>query len=306
MKECPIDRLVFDEQCWPRLRRDEDRIAQLAALLADGIALPAVKIQQGSAVVLGGWHTVAAYQRLGRDAVPVEVVKVPDDERLLYAFREDAEAALPYTAEDVRSVALRLYKQRSNGKGANVAELARDLGRARQTVETWLKSLVEAEREQSDRQRQARAVAVHAFLAGGLAQRRVAVLLGVAIGTVFSDAKSGIAEHLTESRIVSEAQSLIHLALGRGATTAEMEAARDWLIGQTDPEHLERRERARVWGAIASEVRDIHERLAALALPESPADWAGCEQARSEIVQTIDPLLTYFGQLKARVQCSDQ
>lgn len=238
MKEFPIARLVFDEQFWPRIRRDDDRVAQLATLLSDGIELPRVKIQKQTALVLGGWHTVAAYQNLRRDTVPVEVVDVPDDQRLLYAYREDATAALPYTAADVRSVARRLYQQRSNGKGANVVELARDLGRARKTVEDWLQDLIDAEHERDEINRQARALATHAFQAGGLSQRRIAELLGVDKKTVGNDGGIAITPHLADERIVDGARSLIALTAGRGSTDAERRAAQDWLLEQTNPSAL--------------------------------------------------------------------
>jgi hypothetical protein len=40
------------------------------------------------------------------------------------------------------------------------------------------------------------------------------------------DAQVSIVAHLTDSAIVTEAHSLIHLALGRGATTAQMPVPR--------------------------------------------------------------------------------
>jgi hypothetical protein len=238
MTGCPIARLIFDERFWPRLRRDDDRVAQLVALLSDGVELPPVKIQKGTGLVLGGWHTVAAYQKLRRDTVPAEVVDVPDEERLLYAYREDATAALPYTTADVRDVARRLYQQRSNGKGANVVELARDLGRARQTVEDWLKDLIEADRERADLARQARTLAVHAFRAGDLSQRRIAELLGVDEKTVRNDAEISIAPHLADERVVESTRSLITWTAGHGATDAERRAAHEWLLERTNPAAL--------------------------------------------------------------------
>src|SRR5688572_12379092 len=140
MREMPIDRLQFDEHLWPRVRRDDDRVAHLADVLTAGGRLPAVKVQRGSGLVLGGWHTVAAYERLQRSAVPVELVDVPASEQLLYAYREDVASALPYSDSDVRSVARRLYAQRSAviGDLPNVTDLARDLGRSMRTVAHWV------------------------------------------------------------------------------------------------------------------------------------------------------------------------
>lgn len=229
MPDMPIDRLQFDEQLWPRVQRDAARVAHLADVLISGGRLPAVKVQRGSGLVLGGWHTVAAYQCLERSVVPVELVDIPASEQLLYAYREDVTSALPYSDADVRSVARRLYGQRSasNGELPNVTTLARDLGRSQRTVARWVDDLVAKKQAAVDLKRQARELAVQAFRATGLATRRIAALLGVSQAQVNSDSQVANAVHLSDSAIVAEAQSAIHLALGQGATVAEMEAARD-------------------------------------------------------------------------------
>jgi len=258
--EVPIARLTFDVSIYPRVDRSEARADHLADVLEAGGQLPAVKIQRGTQAVLGGWHTVAAYQRLGRADVPVEIVDVADADRLLYAYREDAEAALPYTAADVRSVARRLYQQRSNGQGANVDALARDLGRARQTVARWIEDLVAADTEREELGRQARALAVHALIHGaGCSQNRAAALLDVSRQTGASDAHVGIAGTLGDARVVDAAHAVLVQTAARGSLAREREDARDWLIEQIDPPRLRATQRLRAlthvvdWLAAAAE-----------------------------------------------------
>ena len=136
-----LDELTFDPVCWPRLIRDDVHVcSKLADVLRAGQSLPPIKVQRGSNLVLGGWHTVAACRIVGETTYFVELVDLPTEDRLLFAYREDVAAALPYSDADVKSVARRLYEQRScvNGELPNVTTLADDLGRTQQTVARWV------------------------------------------------------------------------------------------------------------------------------------------------------------------------
>ena len=304
MKRLPLDGLVFDDAVWPRVHLDEARVQHLADCLRAGQQLPPIKVQKGTSVVLGGRHTVSACRVVGEPTYFVEIVDVPPDERLLYAYQEDFAAALPYSDADVRSVAERLYQQRCvDGELPNVVAIAKDLGRSRQTLDDWLRELVKAREIEIAIMRAARAVAVQAFLAVGLSVRRIAVF-ALSKSQVSRDAEISIAGHLKDSKIVAEAHSLIHLAIGHGATVAEVEAARDWLIGQTDPEHLQKREVRRAWMGVASETRDVAERVAKVTVPERPEDWAKaeCEEAQQTIAHTLGTIQQFVDELKARVE----
>ncbi len=298
-----IDSLTFDPALWPRVSRDEARVEHLADVLRAGQELPPIKVQKGTTTVLGGWHTAAACRLVGEPSYFVEVVDVAPDDRLLFAYREDVAAALPYSDKDTASVAGRLFDQRcTNGDMPNVAQLARDLGRAQQTVDRWLADRIEKREKAVALKRAARVLAVHAFQATGLSIRQIGTLIGVEKSQVSRDTQLSIAGHLKDSEIVAEAQSVIQLAISGGATVADVEAARDWIIAQTDPGHLERRERRRAWSNAASEIGDVRERLQALVIPTRPTDWTDCEQARADILESITPIERYLAELKVRVE----
>lgn len=296
-----LDTLTFDPQCWPRLMRDDARVQQLADILRAGQQLPPIKVQKGTTLVLGGWHTAAACRLVGEANYFVEFVDVPADERLLFAYREDVAAALSYSDADVKSVARRLYEQRScvNGELPNVAELARDLGRLQQTVARWVDDLVVKKQAAIELKRNARIVAVQALSSTGLSRRRIASLLGISHTQVATDTQMSIALHLTDSRIVTEAHSLIHMSLGQGATQTEMEAARDWLFAQTDPDYLQQRERQERLTRLRAELQDVNERWQSFAMPDS---WRGCDATRRDLLQEITSLEGHLEQLKARLQ----
>jgi hypothetical protein len=283
-----LDGLVFDDAIWPRVSLDQVRVDHLADLLRANQQLPPIKIQKGTSVVLGGRHTAAACRLVGETSYLVEFVDVAPEERLLYAYREDVAAALPYSDADVQSVARRLYEQRcTNGDSPNVAALATDLGRSQRTVAHWVDDLVKARSADVELKRAARVVAVQAFRHTGLSTRRVAALVGVDQKQVRTDSNVAIGPHLADSRVVSEAHSLIQLAIGSGATVAETEAARDWLIGQTDPGYLEQREQRRLIRQALSDLQDFSERLDRWTLPADLADVTPVQNAIKVVLMDL-------------------
>lgn len=294
MTEFPIAKLVFDAQLWPRVERDEARVAHLADVLTAGGRLPAVKIQRKTAVVLGGWHTVAAYQRLRRETVPVETVDVDDADRLLYAYREDAEAALPYTNADAKSVAQRLYQCRSNGHGANVAEIARDLGRAQKTVEDWVCDLVAADNARERLHRLGRAVAIHALLGAKCQVRRIGELLSVGKSTVSRDSETAIAGLITDPAVVAMARGFIAETATRGSTAEERQRASDWLLEQVDPSALHYARQLRALNSALDWVRPMREQLARIATTDlagvSNSDHEDVRARRGELVTELESI----------------
>jgi len=253
MEDCEIARLIFDDAIYPRVRRDPERVDQLADLLRAQRPLPPVVVERETSLVLGGWHTVGAYEAIGATRVPVQFVDVSPSLRLIYAYNQDVTAAMPYRDVDVRKVA-RLEYERRRGNGDSIERLARDLGRPRSTVQRWLSDLVERDEQTQAQERAARIVAVHAFRAADLSLRQIAGFVGVDKKQVGTDAQVSITPHLQDSRIVSAAHSLIHLSLGLGASREQMEAARDWLLAQTQPELLITAAIAKYLGQVESDV----------------------------------------------------
>ena len=232
----------------------------------------------------------------------VELVDLPTEDRLLFAYREDVAAALPYSDADVKSVARRLYEQRScvNGELPNVTTFGLgDYGRTQQTVARWVDDLVAKKQAAIELKRNARIVAIQALHATGCSVRRIVELIGsIDKSQVSRDTQVSIVGQLTDSAIVTEAHSLIHMTLGHGATQDEMEAARDWLFGQTDPDSFQQRERQDRLARLRSELQDVNERWQSFKMPDS---WKGCEAARAEVLQEIKSLEANLGQLEGGI-----
>src|SRR5262249_32826407 len=133
IKKMLIADLVFAPAVYPRRHLDEGRVAVLIDLLEAGVVLPPIRVQRGTDIILNGEHRVEAYKRPGRAEILVEEVDVADEDLLAYACQQDVAAALPYTQEDRRDVARRLY---AAGKGiAIIVDLVKC---PRQTVRRWL------------------------------------------------------------------------------------------------------------------------------------------------------------------------
>ncbi len=297
MQRIALDTLVFDVALWPRVIRDDDRIAHLADVLRAGKTLPPIKVEKSTKLVLGGWHTAAACRLVGEPTYFVEFVEVPESLRLIYAYNEDIAAALPYRDADVRSVARRLYDQRcTNGNAPNVVELARDLGRSRQTVDRWVEDKVAARERSIEVHRTARQIAVQAFRAIEISFQRIATLVGISKAQAVSDAHVSIADRLQDSEIVTEAYNVIHLAIGQGASVAEADAARDWLLEKTNPDELKQRERRRAWTAVSTELQTWAERTSALSLPTI------VDPTFSDAIRhSVESIETFLQQVKGRI-----
>jgi hypothetical protein len=230
----------LDLTVWPREEFSQDQLEHFRALLRAKHPLPPVQVQRGTTRLLDGHHRVAACEAEGIERVAVKYVELPDGvEPLLYAYRQDAKAAVAFTQGDREAVVCTLYKARSkNGQAANVAALARDLDLPRQTVARWVAQLVAEQRECQAIERQKRAVLVHTLLATGYSGRRTAELLGVSEGTVRSDARVSIATHLANEDVLEDARDQLRRirsrAGGEAQEQAAVDAAFDWLDEQVE------------------------------------------------------------------------
>jgi len=293
-----INELVFDDTCYPRVRRDDARVKQLADLLEAGAELPPILVDKDTLVVLGGWHTVGAYEARDAATVPVKYVTIRDDDRLLFAYQQDVSAALPYQDVDVRKVARLEYDRRCRNGGATVDQIATALGRPLSTVHRWIADLVERKEQEREQQRNVRVVVVQAFLAVGVRPQQIAGFVGVTERQVRSDSQVGITSHLNDSRIVSAAQSQIHLALGQGATRDEVDRATEWLLAQTQPELLAQARATRAANTIESDLVRTLEFLRHAAAVDLPP----MVDRYTALIQPIDDVDALTAALRKQVQ----
>jgi predicted transcriptional regulator len=301
--------LQFDERVWPRLARNTDRVGQLADRLEAGEKLPALKVDRKTRCVLSGWHTAAAYERRGQNQVPVEWVRLDEDPAaaLRFAYHVDEKAALPPTDADVQSVATRLYQLAVNGDEEaepNVSAIAKELGRARQTVDRWLEDLVRARQEKIRIFRAARAVAIHSYLKTGISQRQVAEAFGISKTEVVRIAQASITDHLGEPPIIDRAISLISTAHDR--TPLEAQAAREWLTAQTDPTQLRTQQAVRVLAGIDGTLSTQRAALQMIDIAMIPSleglELSLIQPRRQQILDAIDTIVPLCHEIRRRVE----
>lgn len=130
--ELPLDRIIIDSALQPRVKGiDDAHVAVLCEVLDE---LPPVKVVQSDAglVLVGGGHTLCAYQNSGRETIPAEVIARPEDGDLLaLAFRENAKFGLAYTGDDRNAFAVHLLRQHPDWSDRRIGTLA---GRRQPTV----------------------------------------------------------------------------------------------------------------------------------------------------------------------------
>ena len=74
--------LVLLPELNPRAQLCEETISRY---MESFDALPPVSIQEGTGVLVDGFHRVEAATRLGAEAIPVRMLDIPDEELHLYA-----------------------------------------------------------------------------------------------------------------------------------------------------------------------------------------------------------------------------
>jgi transcriptional regulator with XRE-family HTH domain len=226
----PIASLVLARAVYPRRDWEFNRVDSLVDVLEAGTQLPPITVQRGTGVVLNGWHRVKAYEALARTDIPVEEVDVADEDLLSFACRQDDAAALPYTQEDRKDVAGRLYYA-----GHDIAAVARVMHRSRQTVERWLHEDIARGAAGRRHEKAVRAVVVHALTGIGWSQRQIASRLGISQMQVRRDAQMSITSHLADEDqddLVDDARAAL-ARIGQDDQTVR-QASLDWLHGQLD------------------------------------------------------------------------
>ena len=151
----------------------------------------------------------------------------------------------------------------------------------------------------------ARLLAVHAFHGCCLSDGGIADVLGLSPQQVNDALETSRGEYLTNSEAVTEAQSVIQLAISQGASVVDVELARDWLIKETDPQYLEHRNTRRLLSKIVQSVSNWTEDAQCLPVPPRPDDWTPYASERTEILAAIPVIETYLAALKASVGTID-
>jgi len=134
-----VEKVVVDEEVYPRSRVDDAVVARYAECLREGASFPPVEVEQRNGVyrVLDGVHRVLAHKQAGMEAVPAVVVDLGSRDPLLYAAERNRHGQ-PLRDDDARSVARRAFER---NPGLSVKEIALAVGRSERAVRDYIRDL---------------------------------------------------------------------------------------------------------------------------------------------------------------------
>ncbi len=129
-----ISRLVRDPSYQVRQRVDEATVARYANILAEGVAMPPIRVASvnGVLVLVDGWHRVAAHDRRGLREIEAEVIKATASEAQWMAAAANLSHGLPLRRAEIRTAFQALIRARQHipkpGSLLTYRELAGKLG----------------------------------------------------------------------------------------------------------------------------------------------------------------------------------
>jgi hypothetical protein len=131
MRALELSGIVCKAELWPRNRHDHPRVRTFERLYrAGGVdALPPIvvtsKCEDGTHILVDGWHRVEAAKRAGLVELPVKVCKLQtDDDIYLVAVRLSCGSTLPLKPEEQRRAAVGILKRRPDLADRDIAAMA--------------------------------------------------------------------------------------------------------------------------------------------------------------------------------------
>ncbi len=143
----PVDSLCLDPRFQMRMRLDRGTVDRYAHVYSSGNTMPPIRVAvvNGAAIVVDGWHRVAALRRLGVRDTAAEVVTTSIQEALWMAAQANLGHGLPLKPREVRKVFrayVRAKKHRDdNGRLKSFRVIAGELGGlvGYTTVRNWMR-----------------------------------------------------------------------------------------------------------------------------------------------------------------------
>ena len=137
--EVLIADLVRDRSFQVRAGLDRATVTRYANVLKAGITMPPIRVAvvDGAAVVVDGWHRLAAVELLGGTTIEAVVVEASERDARWMAAQANLQHGRPLKSVEVRE-AFRFYirarKHRAGGRLRSYREIAQDLGGSRRTT----------------------------------------------------------------------------------------------------------------------------------------------------------------------------
>lgn len=201
-KTIPIDQVVFDPEIYPRSELDLPTVARYAEAYNAGERLPAIILEAETNRLFDGRHRYQA--RIAREFADIEAefhVLPAGVPAKLYAAKLSARNGIPIVEDDLREIAREIY---AGGDDATIALVAKELGRARQTVEAWVYDIRQEKRNAEARELKTRRLMALLLRELGWTQQRIADLLELTqsgVSRLMNEDENGVIHTLDEAAL---------------------------------------------------------------------------------------------------------
>jgi hypothetical protein len=139
----PIKALSRDPTYQVRRKLDDATVNRYKAVISSGKAMPPVRVANvnGVAVLVDGWHRVAAYESLGITTVQAHISKMTKRDAEWTAAYANMEHGKPLTTAETKTVYMKYMKTkqhlRPNGTLKTLRQIGHELGRGHTTIRAW-------------------------------------------------------------------------------------------------------------------------------------------------------------------------
>ena len=175
--EIPLSKIVQDKDIYPRFQVDPDRINLFSELLECETKFPPLKVvkENGSYVLLDGFHRMEAYKRTGRCSVETELWDVSRCHARMASARFNNNSSKPLSAGELQQVIIDAY-QKDGIK--NTDEIAREVACSERYVRKTLQPIRDKERKELETK-------VKKLMNDGSSQREIAKKVGVSQSNIY-------------------------------------------------------------------------------------------------------------------------
>jgi len=207
----PISSIILDKEIYPRKAIDQKRVGIFIENIRDGFKFEPIEVEQysdnpGKYRLLDGVHRWSAYKSVGETEPEAVIKDLKGANSLLYAAKK-AIGPRQLTEEETRDTARRAY---SNNSTLTSSEIGKAIGRARQTVDSYIADLRAVKQMGLD-------LKIFRMNRLGIPQERIAKRLGIV--------RTSLHYHLSKMPALANSTNT---DLNRGFTVAQVAEKHNW------------------------------------------------------------------------------
>ena len=176
--EIPINKITQDKSIYPRFHVDPDRVILFSELLQCETKFPPLKVvkENGSYILLDGFHRLAAYQKNNKDSADAELCDIPRRHARMASARFNNNSSKPLNRGELRQVIADAYLKDGID---DTDEIARELGCSVQYVRRALKPVRDSAKEKLEDK-------VKKLTDDGVSQKQIAKKIGISRKLIYN------------------------------------------------------------------------------------------------------------------------